>query len=441
MDDYRVIADAIAADIASGRLRPGERLIPQRQFARRHRIANSTAARVYGELVRRGLAVGEVGRGTYVRAGKPPLETALAEPGEARVDLELNFSVLPEQPALLARSLERLMRPDVFGSALRPVAATGNPALREASVAALSRTGWAPDPQNLVFAGNGRQAIAAAVAALVPVGERLAVEALTYPVVKAIAARLGITLVPLPVDEHGIDPDALRSANVRAVYLQPTLHNPLGFSMPASRRQEIAETLRRLDIHAIEDTIYTFLRDEVPPLAAFAPERTILVDSLSKRISPGLTVGFVVAPQELTDRVAGAVRSGVWSAPGFALDAAECWMSDGTTKVIEEAKRADAATRQKIVRDHLADFTISGDAQAYHCWWELPEEWRAETFVAAAARRGIAVSPAAAYTVGAGRAPNAIRLATSAPPPDTLAAALRTLAAIARSSPDSLGID
>ncbi|MGH3460567.1 MAG: GntR family transcriptional regulator, partial [Kribbellaceae bacterium] len=68
MEDYRLIADRLAADVAAGRLRPGDRLPPQRRFARENGIASSTASRVYGELVRRGLAVGEVGRGTFVRA-------------------------------------------------------------------------------------------------------------------------------------------------------------------------------------------------------------------------------------------------------------------------------------------------------------------------------------------------------------------------------------
>ncbi|HEX5534461.1 MAG TPA: winged helix-turn-helix domain-containing protein, partial [Actinomycetales bacterium] len=181
MDDYRLLADALAADITSGRLRPGDRLLPQRQFARQHRIAASTAARVYRELVRRGLAVGEVGRGTFVRAATPPLEPALAEPGGARVDLELNFPVLAEQPALLAQGLGRMLRPDVLAAALQPVGVSGTPAAREAAALLLSRAGWAPDPQRLLFAGNGRQAIAAAIAALVPVGERLGVEPLTYP--------------------------------------------------------------------------------------------------------------------------------------------------------------------------------------------------------------------------------------------------------------------
>ncbi|MDF3149595.1 winged helix-turn-helix domain-containing protein, partial [Streptomyces sp. T21Q-yed] len=68
MNDYRRLAEHIADDITAGRLKPGERLPPQRVFARRRGIAGSTAGRVYAELVRRGLVVGEVGRGTFVRA-------------------------------------------------------------------------------------------------------------------------------------------------------------------------------------------------------------------------------------------------------------------------------------------------------------------------------------------------------------------------------------
>ena len=80
MIDYQLIAASLASDIAEGRLRPGERLPTQRAFAHVRGIATSTASRVYSELIRRGLAVGEVGRGTYVRAGGPPQNPALAEP-------------------------------------------------------------------------------------------------------------------------------------------------------------------------------------------------------------------------------------------------------------------------------------------------------------------------------------------------------------------------
>lgn len=441
MDDYRVLADRIAADIATGRLRPGTRLPPQRRFARKHGIAASTASRVYGELVRRGLAVGEVGRGTFVRAGRQSPEPALAEPGGARVDLELNFPLLPTQAPLLAESLSGVLRPDVLADALHPVTVHGTAQARTVAAESLARTGWTPSPDRILFAGNGRQAIGAALGALVPVGGKLGVEELTYPVVKALAARLGVTLVPLEMDEHGVTPDAVRAARPHAVYLQPTMHNPLGISMPPARRTEIAETLAELDIPAVEDGIYAFLRDEHPPLAAYAPDRVVLVDSLSKRVAPGLTLGFAIPPAGLLEQVAGALRSGGWTTQRFALTAATQCMADGTAERIQAAKRQDATTRQKIVADRLADFVVHADPNAFHCWWELPDPWRAETFVAAAARHGIAITPAAAFAVTTSRAPNAVRLAVATPPLETLPTVLDTLTAIARRGPEDALVD
>lgn len=445
VDDYRVIADELAADIAAGRLRPGERLPTQRRFARTRGVANSTAARVYRELTRRNLVVGEVGRGTFVRAGQPATEPALAEPLGAPVDLDLNFPTVPQQAAMLAASLGRLLRPDVLAAALQPVGPPGTPTARAAAADLLSRAAWTPNPDRIRFAGNGRQAIAAAVAALVPIGERLAVEAHTYPVAKAVANRLGVHLVPIAMDDAGLRPDALeaahRAAPVRAVYLQPALHNPLGTTMSGSRRAELAETLHRLDLPAIEDTVYAFLRDDLPPFAALAPDRVVLVDSLSKRVAPGLTLGLAVAPPPLADRLAAALKTGGWTAAGFALRAAEQWITDGTVAAIARAKRADAAARQELVRERLTGFAVRADPRAYHCWWELPEPWRAETFVAAAARHGIAVTPAAAFAVVPGHAPNAVRLALSAPSTRALSAALEVLAQLARGTPEDAGVD
>ena len=121
-DNYHAIADRLADDIACGRLKPGERLAPQRDFAYRRGIANSTASRVYGELRRRGLVAGEVGRGTFVRAATVTPRRALDEPAAERIDLELNFPVVPDQAAWLARSLAGLVRrPTDLGASLQPI--------------------------------------------------------------------------------------------------------------------------------------------------------------------------------------------------------------------------------------------------------------------------------------------------------------------------------
>ncbi|WP_175412831.1 PLP-dependent aminotransferase family protein [Streptomyces sp. TRM64462] len=443
MRDYQRVADAVAAEIAAGRLRAGDRLPPQRRFARQHGIAASTAARVYQELARRGLTVGEVGRGTFVRATDGPAAVpALSDPPDRRVNLELNYPVVPEQAALLAGGLGGLLRPDVLDSALRPVAASGTPEARAAAAELLGRGGWRPRPERVLFAGNGRQAISAAVAALVPAGGRLGAEELTYPVLKAIAGRLGATVVPLAMDGDGVRPDAVeaahRSGPLHAVYVQPTLHNPLSLTMPEARRAELADVLRRLDVPAIEDTVWAFLYGDTAPFAALAPERTVVVDSLSKRLAPGLTTGFAVAPEALAPAVEAAVRAGGWAPSRFALEAAVRWQSDGTVDTLVQAKRGEVERRQELVRRRLDGFAVRTDPRSCFCWWDLPPAWRADLFVAAAARHGIAVTPAAAFTADRHRAPNAVRLGLASPPLDTLTQALATLAALARSSPDEL---
>jgi DNA-binding transcriptional MocR family regulator len=442
MTDYRALADELALDIKEGRLRPGQRLLPQREFADQRGIASSTASRVYAELVRRGLSTGEVGRGTYVRAGAVLSGSALAEPSVTPVDLELNFPVVPGQSALLAESLLPLFRrPEALAAALRPVRAAGTEAARLAAAGFLAQPGWSPDPAGVWFAGNGKQAIAASLAALVAPGERLGVEALTYPVMKGLASRLGIHLVPVSMDDEGLRPGPLaaahRAAPLRGIYVQPTLHNPLGVTMSEGRRLEITAVLRRLDLFAIEDAVYAFLGSRLAPLAAHAPERCVLVDSLSKRLAPGLTVGLIVAPTALADRIASSLRSGAWTASGLALEAGSRWMTDGTAARISRAKRRDAAARQALVRAELSGLKVSGDPNAYHCWLELPDSWRAEPFVTAAARRGIAITPAAAFTVGSGHAPNAVRLALASPSTDALSIALETLAGLARARPEA----
>lgn len=444
--DYRRIVETVAADIQAGELRPGEQLPPQREFADRHRIAVSTASRVYAELVRRGLVVGEVGRGTFVRAATAAPGMLLTDPRADRIDLEINVPVLPEQARRLSQSLAPLLRRSAaFGATLYPVAPNGTADARKMAAAFLSRGGWSALPESLFFTGNGKQAIAAAIAALVKPGERLGVEALSYPVVKHIAARLGVDLVALQLDDKGLTPGAILAAHhrapLRAIYCQPVLHNPLGMTMPRPRKAEIARVLEQHDIVAIEDCVYGFLAGPAAPMAALAPDHTVVVDSLSKRVAPGLSVGFIVAPERSRAGVAASIRSGAWHASGFALEAAILWMADGTVSAISAAKIRDAALRQQVAKRVLSGFEVRTDPRAYHCWLALPEPWRAETFVTAAAQRGIGIAPAAAFAMSPGHAPNAVRLALASPTVQTLETALRTLVELLELEPSSWNLE
>jgi DNA-binding transcriptional MocR family regulator len=443
---YTALADLVQAEIAAGRLRPGDRLPTQRDFAATHRIAASTAIRAYAELVRRGLVAGEVGRGTFVRTGPPTQHVSLAAGIGNRVNLAVNVPLLPTQAALLtASAAQTTRRARVIGAAMETVVPQGTALARRTIVSVVARKGWHASPDNLLFTGNGRQALAAVLTAIVPPGQRLGVEALSYQSVAGIAARLGIEVVPLPMDVHGLRPDGLARAHarhaLRAVYLQPTLHNPLGITMPVRRRVEIVRTLAALDLTGIEDHVCAFLADDASPLASLAPDRLVVIDSLSKRVAPGLTLGWVWSPTAVVPTIAEAIRAAALVPSGLALELSVRWVADGTVARLVRDKRRDAARRQAILRRACSGLTVQADPRAYHAWLVLPEPWRAESFTAAAAQRGIAVAPATAFAVGTGHAPNAVRLALASPSLKVLEESLRSLRTLALSAPQSLSLE
>jgi DNA-binding transcriptional MocR family regulator len=429
--EYLRLADTIAAEIAGGTLRPGDRLPPQRNFAYERKIAVSTASRVYAELLRRGLVVGEVGRGTFISGDARRGAAAPGEPRGIRIDLEFNYPMLPDQAALIAKSLDGLEKPAALDAALRQATTGGTPAVRSVAAAHLSQGGWSPAQEQLVFTGNGRQSIAAALAAVVPTGGRCAVEALTYPFIKGIAARLGISLVPLAMDERGVRPDSVQKAHseahLSAIYIQPVIQNPLGMTMSSARRADLLRVVEKLNLPIIEDNVYAFLDNE-PPLAALAPDSCIVIDSLSKKVAPGLALGIIVPPQRLRESVMASVRSGGWTAAGFAFAAAQRMLGDGTVAELTRLKRLDARARQKLASDRLSGFEVQANEKSYHLWLTLPAHWRSQTFVAAAAKRDIALTPSTTFAVIPGHAPNAVRLALAAPTMDQLDTGLSTLA-------------
>jgi DNA-binding transcriptional MocR family regulator len=441
--EYMSLVDELAAAIAGGRLKPGDRLPPQRTFAYEKGIAASTAGRVYSELLRRGLVVGEVGRGTFVAGAPSPPGSIRSEPRDGRVDLEFNFPILPVQSALIAKSLAGLQRADAMSTAMGPVTQSRLEAARAIAAEFLATSRWGPSADGLVFTGNGRQAIAAAISSLVPVGGRLGVETITYATIKSIAARLGVAVVPIAMDEGGIRPDAIAKAHragaLSALYVQPVLHNPIGHSMSPARRDEIVKLAAKLDLLLIEDLVYGFLSDD-PPLAAHARDCCLVVDSLSKRIAPGAAVGFLSVPPQLRDKVAATVRAGGWSVSALALDVGMRLMADGTAAEIARLKRDDARLRQEIVARCLSGVQIDADPRSYHAWVHLPDGWRSEAFAAAAARCGISLTPSSAFTVAPGHAPNAVRLALGLPTHEELRTAATQLARLLASNPDEADV-
>jgi DNA-binding transcriptional MocR family regulator len=152
-----------------------------------------------------------------------------------------------------------------------------------------------------------------------------------------------------------------------------------------------------------------------------------VLDSLSKKVAPGLALGFIVSPPRLRESIMASVRSGGWTASGYAFAAGARMMDDGTASELSRLKRIDAIRRQQMAAKYLSGFEIQTNSQSYHLWLSLPSHWRSQTFVAAAARRDIALTPSTTFAVIHGHAPNAVRLALAAPAIEQLEVGLRML--------------
>ncbi|WP_161596480.1 PLP-dependent aminotransferase family protein [Paracoccus aeridis] len=439
--EYLKHADRLADEIVSERLGPGHRLPPLRQFAFAEGIAFSTATRVYTELARRGLVSGEVGRGTFVRAA--PHRPALSEPDRPEIiDLEFNSTVVARADAdVLSNALKRLASDPAFAAA-SAAAGPGRTWFRSDLLAAhLSRPDWTIPPEHLLCAGGGRQAIAAAFAALGRPGAGVGLEAITYPMAKVAARRLGLSTVPLAVDDEGVLPDAVErafnDAGIGMIYMQPTLHNPLGTTMTEARRRQIADVLVCKGIVAVEDGVYGFLApDAPPPVAAFAPDNVILIDSFSKRGFSGASAGFLVAASiNLRRRLSVSLRSGAWLPAPINLALLSAILEAGSLPEIEQRKRQGAKARQAVLRSELAGWDVRADARSCHAWLHLPPRWRSDLFCSAAMQAGVAVTPGANFAVQPGFAPDAVRLAFSAVGSDCLRVALGRLRTILLSRP------
>ena len=427
---YKPLVDRLAADIRAGKLLPGTRLPNHRRLAASEGLALVTASRVYAELEAMGLVSCETGRGTFVRetALAPSLGVDQKTVAEGMADLNFNYPALPEQADALRSGLRRLASHGDLEALLRYQPHAGRPHEREAFARHLRMRGLTVAGERLLIVNGAQQGLAVAMMALLQPGDVIAADALTYPGFKVLAESLHLELVPIPVQRHGPDLDALEALcqcrKVKAVYAMPTLHNPLGWVMNLRQRERLVQIARVKNLLVIEDAAYAFLAESPPaPLAALAPERTVYVSGFSKSIATGLRVGFMVAPADKVEALERVIRATTWNTPGVMTALATLWIEDGTLDRLEAQKRLDAQARQAIARTALAGLPWLAHPNAYFVWLPLAEEARADRIAMALLREKVAVSTAQPFAIGP-YVPHALRLALGSVDTASLRAAL-----------------
>jgi DNA-binding transcriptional MocR family regulator len=414
---YLAIADAMAADIAAGVLKPGQKLPPQRDLAWQLKVTLGTVTRAYREAEIRGLLSGEVGRGSFVRE-KSTTSPGLKLSADSSGVIDLAQSVPPpvHTTGEFDAALEHVMRQPSRLELLDYMAPEGHALHRAMGARWLARSGIEVSEGQVIVTAGAHMGLIACLSTLLEPGEAIFAENLNYPSLKPTARGLGLTVVPLEMDEGGLIIDhleqAARHGDAKCLYIVPTLQNPTSSTLSRERREAIVDLARRYDLTIIEDDLFRLLDNRVQPptLYELAPERTYHVTSLSKTLAPGLRIGFVAAPPGRAEvfRLQQRVASG--RAIGLTAEVARYWMETDIADHLLQRITAELGQRRTVFMESFRGLPYRCEPGSPFGWLPLPAHWSANRFAMALRSRNIKVTPGSAFSIGNRAQDRAIRI-------------------------------
>ena len=310
----------------------------------------------------------------------------------------------------------------------------GDRALRSALLELLAAGGQAPAPEMLMITAGGMQGIDLVCKLFVGPGDLVVAESPTYTNGTATIAGYEGELLEVPIDDYGMDVDALEelaAARERApklIYTVPTFQNPSGTTLSLQRRLRLLELAARWRAVVLEDDPYGMLdfSGEPPPSLRQLAEggvRVISVHTFSKILAPGPRVGWVVAEPPVIDMMVKARQAMDTCTNVLQQRLVARFLADGhidghLARLRGEYRRRKAAMQQAL-RDELAglDARWTDPAGGFFLWLTLPEAIDTTALFPRALAEGVAYIPGSAFSIG-GRFANALRLAFSAEEPE-----------------------
>ncbi|MFZ5439994.1 MAG: PLP-dependent aminotransferase family protein [Myxococcota bacterium] len=459
------IARGVMHDIQRGRLKPGQRLRGSRAWARELGVARNTVLAALAELEAQGWLTTTPARGTFVSEELPVAPASPAPKGLAPLGVPLppepdfltsrpflleprllHFSAGTPDPRLvpvelIARTWRRVVRRG--GQRLLEYGAPGGHAgLRRALAEMVADVrGIAATPEQVVVTRGSQMALDLLARAVLRPGEVVAVEALGYQPAWEALRLAGARLVPLRVDEEGLDVEALAKLvarrKVRAVYVTPHHQYPTTVTMSAARRLALLALAKRHGLLVIEDDYdheFHYEGRPVLPLASADDAGVVAsIGTLSKVLAPGLRLGFVVAPTALAERLV-RLRAVMDRQGDHPMEAT-------VAELLEDGDLQRHVRKMRTVyrarRDLLLALLAARLGQVLECnvpsggisvWARIKRPLDVTRWLEVALARGVAVSPGRRYTFD-GREPGALRLVFARFDDDELRRAVEVLAA------------
>jgi 2-aminoadipate transaminase len=325
----------------------------------------------------------------------------------------------------------------------------GSPPLIDFICARLAETDTrAPAPDQVVITSGASQGLDLMATLLLSPGDTVLLDVPTYHLAISILADHPIRLEPVASDADGIVVEELGRTiaelrrdgeRPRLLYTIATFHNPTGRNMSIERRIALVELAAREELLVAEDDTYRELSyDGPPPPSLWALDRSgvvIRIGSFAKSVAPGLRLGYLTSTSEIATRMAsgGLLDSGGGMNHFAATVLSEYAAGGDYARQVERFRTAYREQRDRLLEGlaaHLPETASwSRPGGGYFVWVELPPEIEADALLPVAAEGGVAFLPGHRFFLDDGAAPNALRLAFSMYPADTLEEATARLGA------------
>jgi GntR family transcriptional regulator / MocR family aminotransferase len=294
-------------DIRSGRLAGGTRLPSTRGLAARLGISRGVVSAAYGQLAAEGYVITR--QGAPIRVARSVRPVTARGPAPSLLP-SFSYHFHPGLPDLVGFPRGRWLRSLRAAWRESPLAAVGYgdprglPELREVLADYLGRVrGAVADPEHMVVCSGFMQGFSLLCRWLAARGtERVALEDPGWQPHRLIVEQAGLQVVPIPVDADGIDVDALAASGAAAVVLTPAHQFPTGAVLSRERRAAVVEWAERGERLIVEDDYDAELRYDrvaVGALQGLAPDRVLYIGSASKRLAPGMRLGWMLMPSWL----------------------------------------------------------------------------------------------------------------------------------------------
>ncbi|MGO4497601.1 PLP-dependent aminotransferase family protein [Paenibacillus sp. 2RAB27] len=335
---YEQIADYLEQRISYGEFPPGSLLPPERKLAEQFDVNRSTVISAFAELRSMGIIESRIGSGTRVSTSKwgatpkhTPNWSRFAEGGSFLPNLPFLRRIreaLAHNPSLIdfasgelsadlapTDEIAALMSNNAYTSYLGYVNPQGSTPLREALVDYLTNyRGIRTTDSSILITSGSQQSLFLITQCLLSPGDAVAIEDPSYCYSLPMFQSAGLRLFRLPVDNHGVQPEDIRTLykkhRIKMVFLNPNYQNPTGALLSEERRRRLLDIISELGIPVVEDDPYSLTSyDGVPPLSLKSMDTTgsvLYIGSFSKIAASGLRIGWMVAPRSIVERLADA---------------------------------------------------------------------------------------------------------------------------------------